>query len=113
MSTREETTSASCKVCILFFVTFLFTAALDCDLYLEPVWQADVGSSPVVSSPLLADLNGDNVKDVLVTSFNGQLTVVDGRSGHYLPGWPVFLSGKMLFSAPLLVSEPMTSNMVF
>lgn len=102
MSTREETTSASCKVCILCFVTFSFTAALDCDLYLEPVWQADVGSSPVVSSPLLADLNGDNVKDVLVTSFNGQLTVVDGRSGHYLPGWPVFLSGKMLFSAPLL-----------
>jgi len=81
---------------------FSSSAAHDCHRNLEPVWQSDVGSSPVVSSPVLADFNGDNVRDVLVTSFNGQVSTVDGRSGHDLPGWPVTLSGKMLFAAPLL-----------
>ena len=89
----------------LFCSIFSPSEAHDCHRNLEPVWQADVGSSPVVSSPLLADFNGDNVKDVLVTSFNGQVSVVDGRSGQELPGWPVTLSGKMLFATPLLVRE--------
>ena len=29
------------------------------------MWQSDFGSSPVVSSALVADFNGDNVRDVL------------------------------------------------
>ena len=53
----------------------------------------------------MVDFNGDNVKDVLVASFSGQVSVVDGRSGHNLPGWPVTLPGKLLFAAPLLVCE--------
>lgn len=103
---------ASAQLCLqilvhvaLFLDVFDFsaTAAHDCHRNLETLWQSDVGSSPVVSSSLLADFNGDNVKDVLVTSFNGQVSVVDGRSGHNLPGWPVNLPGKLLFAAPLLV----------
>jgi len=43
------------------------------------------------------------MKDVLVASFNGQVSVVDGRSGHNLPGWPITLPGNLLFAAPLLV----------
>ena len=46
-----------------------------------------------------------NVKDVLVASFNGQVSIVDERLGHNLPGWPVTLPGKLLFPAPLLVCE--------
>ena len=69
------------------------------------MWQSDVGSSPVVSSALVADFNGDNVRDVLATSLDGQVSVVDGRSGLNLAGWPVTLSGKLLLAAPLLVSR--------
>ena len=69
------------------------------------MWQSDVGSSPVVSSALVADFNGDNVRDVLATSLDGQVSVVDGRSGLNLAGWPVTLPRKLLFAAPLLVSR--------
>ena len=96
-------------VAALFLSVFSPTKAHDCHHNLETVWQSDVGSSPVVSSSLVADFNGDNVKDVLVASFNGQVSVVDGRSGHNLPGWPVTLPGKLLFAAPLLVCERLTN----
>ena len=97
-------------VSALFLGVFSLTKAHDCHRNLETVWQSDVGSSPVVSSSLVADFNGDNVKDVLVASFNGQVTVVDGRSGHNLPGWPVTLPGKLLFAAPLLVCERLSNS---
>ena len=67
------------------------------------MWQSDFGSSPVVSSAL--HFNGDNVRDVLATSLDDQVSVVDGRSGLNLAGWPVTLPGKLLFAAPLLVSR--------
>ena len=113
MSSRHLATRSSCgkflfkslHVAALFLSVFSSTKAHDCHRNLETVWQTDVGSSPVVSSSLVADFNGDNVKDVLVASFNGQVSVVDGRSGHNLPGWPVSLPGKLLFAAPLLVCE--------
>lgn len=89
-----------------FFLSFIVTiTAHDCHRRLETVWQSDVGSSPVVSSALVADFNGDNVRDVLATSLDGQVSVVDGRSGLNLAGWPVTLPGKLLFAAPLLVSR--------
>ena len=68
-----------------------------------------MGSSPVVSSSLLADFNGDNVKGVPVASFNGQMSVVNGRLGRELPGWPVTLPGKVSFVAPLL-HEKLTNS---
>ena len=109
MLARHTSSRSSC-VKILAHVAFFLgvcssTTAHDCHRNLETVWQSDVGSSPVVSSSLVADFNGDNVRDVLVTSFNGQVSVVDGRSGHNLAGWPVTLPGKLLFAAPLLVCE--------
>jgi len=119
MSSRHTTTRSSCDkiffagvnlhVAALFLTVFFLTKAHDCHRNLETVWQSDVGSSPVVSSLLVADFNGDNVKDVLVASFNGQVSVVDGRSGHNLPGWPVTLPGKLLFAAPLLVCERLSN----
>jgi len=119
MSSRHTTTRPSCdkilfssvnlQVAALFLSVFSATKAHDCHRNLETVWQSDIGSSPVVSSSLLADFNGDNVKDVLAASFNGQVSVVDGRSDHNLPGWPVTLPGKLLFAAPLLVRERLSN----
>ena len=120
MPSRRTTTRFSSDINIIFASVNLYVAALflsvfsptkshDCHRNLETVWQSDAGSSPVVSSPLVADFNGDNVKDVLVASFNGQVSVVDGRSGHNLPAWPVTLPGKLLFAAPLMVRERLSN----
>ena len=109
MTSKSTTTRATrvkvfAHVHVAFFLSILTTlTAHDCHRNMETVWQSDVGSSPVVSSALLADVNGDNVRDVLATSLNGQVSVVDGRSGFNLPGWPRTLPGKLLFSATLLV----------
>ena len=75
----------------------------ECHRHLEPLWYADAGSSPVVSSPLIADVNGDNIDDILVTSFSGQASVIDGRSGQKLSGWPLVLPGVNFHAGPLLV----------
>ncbi len=103
-STGPSCVKVFAQVAFIFGI-FTYTTTHDCHRNLETVWQADVGSSPVVSSSLVADFNGDNLNDVLVTSFNGQVSVVDGRLGHNLPGWPVTLPGKLIFAAPLLVCE--------
>ena len=106
VSMQGITTPCDRKILVMhmIFTVFSSSIALVCERHLEHMWQADVGSSSVVSSPLIGDLNGDNAKDVLVTSFDGQVSAVDGRTGRSLPGWPVFLPEKMLFAAPLLVS---------
>lgn len=95
--------ATSLCVYLLFVSLFLPSSSHKCHRNVEPVWLSEAGSSPVVSSPLLADVNGDNVLDVAVCAFEGQVSVIDGRTGHELPGWPVTASGHNLHAAPLLV----------
>ena len=80
-----------------------------CHRHIEVLWATQARSSPVVSSPLIADVNGDNVKDVLVTSFGGEVMAVDGETGRFLPGWPVAFTNNTFHAAPLLVGGFMFS----
>ncbi|HZU84222.1 MAG TPA: FG-GAP-like repeat-containing protein, partial [Polyangiaceae bacterium] len=48
----------------------------------------------IVSTPAVGDLNGDGVPDIVTGSNEdyddvGRLYAIDGRSGDYLPGWPL------------------------
>ena len=48
----------------------------------------------IVSSPALGDLNGDKIPDIAFgtnENYDGQarLYAVDGKTGAYLPGWPI------------------------
>ena len=73
MSSRHTTTrsftdkmlfvNVNLYVAALLLSVFSLTKAHDCHRNLETVWQSDVGSSPVVSSSLVADFNGDNVNN--------------------------------------------------
>jgi hypothetical protein len=41
-----------------------------------------------LSSPVIADVNGDGVPDVVSADLSGWLHVLDGRTGQELAGWP-------------------------
>jgi ribosomal protein L24E len=50
-------------------------------------WSKQIGPTHL-SSPVVADVNGDGHPDVLTADLSGVLRIVDGRTGHNLPGWP-------------------------
>ena len=50
-------------------------------------WARPLGPTHL-SSPVVADVNGDGHPDVLTADLSGMLHVFDGRSGADLPGWP-------------------------
>ena len=50
-------------------------------------WIRQLGPTHL-SSPVIADVNGDGHPDVVTSDLSGMLHVLDGRSGRDLPGWP-------------------------
>ena len=50
-------------------------------------WATALGPTHL-SSPVVADVNGDGEPDVVTSDLSGVLHVLDGRSGKDLPGWP-------------------------
>jgi hypothetical protein len=50
-------------------------------------WTKGLGPTHL-SSPVIADVNGDGKLDVVTADLSGLLRVLDGRTGRDLPGWP-------------------------
>ena len=50
-------------------------------------WTKALGPTHL-SSPVIADVNGDGHLDVVTADLSGMLHVLDGRTGRDLPGWP-------------------------
>ena len=50
-------------------------------------WTKALGPTHL-SSPVIADVNGDGHPDVVTADLSGMLHVLDGRNGRDLPGWP-------------------------
>ena len=72
----------------------------------QGVYFAPAGMGTVISSPAVADLNGDGVREVIFGTSAGRVYVV--RGGAVLPGWPFQASG-VLSSSPA-IGDIVTGN---
>ncbi len=70
-------------------------------------WSVSV-NAPILSSPKLADIDGDGILDVIVQSTDGYVDVLDG-SGTSLSGWPV--SGGWGSGNPDVKASPAIVNL--
>src|SRR6185312_11575854 len=50
-------------------------------------WATGLGPTHL-SSPVIADVNGDKRPDVVTSDLSGTLHVLNARTGRDLPGWP-------------------------
>jgi len=50
-------------------------------------WITPLGPTHL-SSPVIADVNGDGHLDIVTADLSGMVHVLDGRNGRDLPGWP-------------------------
>jgi peptidase C25-like protein/flagellar hook capping protein FlgD/VCBS repeat protein len=65
----------------------------------QGVYFAPAGMGTVISSPAVADLNGDGAREVIFGTSGGRVYAV--RGGVVLPGWPFQASG-VLSSSPAI-----------
>ncbi|KAK3749508.1 hypothetical protein QZH41_013477, partial [Actinostola sp. cb2023] len=72
------------------------------DLTGKRVWESRVSGSPT-SGIRVADVNGDNLLDVVFATHDGYLWVLNGDNGKVLSGWPIKLPGEI--RATVLVTK--------
>ena len=73
-----------------------------CHKELKLNWTVSVSDSAVVSSPLRAKLNKNDEDDLVVTTFDGRVSVIDLSTGQEGPQWPVYFPEESFYSGPLL-----------
>ena len=68
-------------------------------------WTYEVSSGPLVSTPLIADVDLDGDLDIAVASFAGEVDVIRSKDGQRIAGslWPYRLVQGSFFASPLQV----------
>ncbi|KAL8592584.1 hypothetical protein ACOMHN_026514 [Nucella lapillus] len=74
-----------------------------CHYNLKMQWHTDIGSSPFAAAPLIADVDGDGMLEVVAVPFSETITVLDGTSGKTLPAsyWPLHNLDTTFHASPL------------
>ena len=75
-----------------------------CDFGLKKLWSSNIRNSPLTATPLLFDVDGDGYKDIVATSYSGELWAVHGESGHIVDNWPFYVEDRAFHASPLVVS---------
>ena len=57
----------------------------------------------MTTTPLLFDVDGDGYKDIVASSFSGEVWAVHGESGHIVDNWPFFVEDRAFHASPLVV----------
>ena len=87
---------------LLFLQILQHILAKSCHKELKLNWTVSISDSPVVSSPLLAKLGKNDKYDLIVTTLDGSLSVIDLSTGQEGLQWPVYFPDESFYSGPLL-----------
>jgi hypothetical protein len=68
-------------------------------------WHTDIGTSPFAAAPLIADVDGDNMLDIVVVPYSESITVLQADTGKPLPNsqWPLHNLESTYHASPLQV----------
>ena len=70
---------------------------------MRKLWSSNLRNSPLTATPLLFDVDGDGYKDIVASSFSGEVWAVHGESGHIVDNWPFFVEDRAFHASPLVV----------
>lgn len=56
-----------------------------------------------MGTPLLIDIDGDSLRDVVAPSQSGEVWAIHGENGHIVDNWPFYVEGRSFFASPLAV----------
>ena len=71
---------------------------------MRKLWSSNLRNSPLTATPLLFDVDGDGYKDIIASSFSGEVWAVHGESGHIVDNWPFYVEDRAFHASPLVVS---------
>ena len=71
------------------------------NLTIDKLWQYKTLSA-IFSTPAIADINNDNVNDIIINSTDGKLYSIDGKKGERLF---FFETGKPILSSPVILER--------
>lgn len=57
----------------------------------------------MVGTPLLIDIDGDSLRDIIAPSHSGEVWAIHGENGHIVDNWPFYVEGRSFFANPLPV----------
>ncbi|MCK5665336.1 MAG: FHA domain-containing protein, partial [Thiotrichaceae bacterium] len=83
-----------------FAYNYISKLKFDDELNLSLAWENISPNRINPAQPVITDMNNDGVEDVVITSENGVVEVIDGGNGFKLSS---FDSGLNLYSSPLLI----------
>lgn len=72
---------------------------------LQQLWSSSLRDAPIISTPLLLDIDADGYRDIMVTSTSGEVWALHGENGHVVDNWPFHLEDRAFFASPLSVSN--------
>ena len=57
-----------------------------------------------MATPLLIDVDGDSLHDIVAPSYSGEVYAIHGENGHIVDNWPFYLENRAFYASPLGVS---------
>ncbi|KAI6652382.1 Protein DEFECTIVE IN EXINE FORMATION 1-like isoform X1 [Oopsacas minuta] len=83
-------------------ITYANDDGTKCPFTYRILWSSTYTRSPFLSSPLICELDGDKLPDIVGTLASGEVFGIHGESGYIMDNWPLYLNDVQFHSGPML-----------